>query len=171
MDGINPDPTRISGPLKIEQRAIRRARPRQELPAAPRGLAPPAQPLGKQGARIRRDGSAHLPQPLIGWGITPGALAAFDPTATRGACIDHEPLRHRVTGETIRCGNENTVKGGQSGPISEAIEPGAVAFGPAIPVITGDGLGGHRPIGGRRHVIAQTTAWRCNRLGLVLTSR
>jgi len=55
--------------------------------------------------------------------------------------------------------------------IAEAIETGAVQFGSALTVITVDVLVGHRPIGVRRDVIAQTTALLCNRLVLLLTSR
>jgi hypothetical protein len=105
------------------------------------------------------------------WVITHGALDKFDPTATLGAFIDQEPLMDIMACSTIRGGDQDAVKGSHGRPVSEAIEPGAAQFGSAITVITGDVLAGHRPIGVRRNVIAQTTELLFNRLVLLLTRR
>jgi len=110
-------------------------------------------------------------QQLIVWVITHGALDTFDPTATLGAFIDQEHLMDIVACSTIRGGDQDTCKGSHGHPVAEAIETGAVQFGSALTVITVDVLVGHRPIGVRRDVIAQTTALLCNRLVLLLTSR
>ena len=128
-------------------------------------------PLGNQRALILRDGRAHLSQQLIMVGITHGALDKCDPTAPLGAVIDQEPLMDIVACETIRGGEQDTCKGSHGRPVSEAIETGAVQFGAALTVITVDVLVGHRPIGVRRNVIAQTTELLFNRLVLLLTSR
>ena len=66
LDGRNPAPTGIPGPLRIEPRARGRARPRQPWPASSFRLAPPSPPLGNPRALLLRHGRAHGQQEVIG---------------------------------------------------------------------------------------------------------
>jgi hypothetical protein len=103
--------------------------------------------------------------------ITHGPLDTLDATATLAECIDQEHLMDIVARSTIRGGAQPTGQGGHGRPVSESLETGTLEGGAAIAVITVDGLVGPIPIGGRRHVIVETTELLCNRLGLVLTRR
>jgi hypothetical protein len=76
---------------------------------------------------------------------------------------------HIVARETIRCREQDTVKGGHGCPVPEAIETGAIALGPARALIALDGLVGAIPIGVRRPGGAEAAQWVCNRLLLLLT--
>lgn len=103
--------------------------------------------------------------------ITHRPLDDLDPTATLGECIDQEHLLHIMARSTIRCGDQHTFHRGHGHPIPESIQTGTLERGAAIPVIAVNVLVGHRPIGVRHHVIAETTELLCNRLVLWLTRR
>jgi hypothetical protein len=103
--------------------------------------------------------------------ITHGPLDKLDATATLGEFIDQEHLMDIVARSTIRGGDQHICKGGHGSPISESIKTGALECGATIAVITVDVLIGHRPIGVRRNVIAETTELLFNRLVLLLTRR
>jgi hypothetical protein len=89
---LTAHPARIAQALWIEQRAIGRARPRQELPAAQLRLAPPSHPFGSQRALILCHGRTNLQEQLIVGGLTHRALDKFDATAPLGEFIDQEHL-------------------------------------------------------------------------------
>jgi hypothetical protein len=112
-----------------------------------------------------------LQEQLIMGIVTHGTLDTLNPTAALGECIDQEHLMHRIAGETIWGGHQDTCKGRHSGPLPEAIEPRPVQCRPAITIITIDVLFGDMPIGVRHTVVPEATQWLVNRLLLVLTAR
>jgi len=134
-------------------------------------LAPPTHALSNEGPLGLGDGRTDLQEPLIMRGITQGPLDTLNATAALGECIDQEHLMHIVTRQAIRGSDQHTLHGGHGHAIPEAMPPGTLECGATLAVITVDVLIGHRPIGVRRNVIAETTELLCNRLVLLLTSR
>jgi hypothetical protein len=78
---------------------------------------------------------------------------------------------HIVARYTIRGRDQDTCKGGHSRPIPEAVETGAVEFGPAITFITLEVLLSDMPRGVRRHMVAEAAQLVLHRLLLLLTRR
>jgi hypothetical protein len=171
VSGGTLHPARLTGSVRSEQGAIRGAGPGQPLAAPPCGVASSPPALGPQGPLLRRDRTATLQEPWIMGSIPQGTLDTRDPTPTLGEFLAQEPLGHIVTCETIRGGAQDTFKSGQGRPIPEAIETGAVAFGPALAVVARALLGGDVPSGVRRPRVVEATQWMCNRLLLLLTRR
>jgi hypothetical protein len=168
---LNAPPARITRAFGIEQRAIGCARPRPQLPAAPRRLTTPAHPLGNQRALLLCHGRTHWQEQLSVGGLTHRALDTCDAAAPLGAFVDQEHLMHLVACSTLRGRDQHTCTGGHGRPSPEASEPGAVEFGPAITCITIDVLLSDMPLGVRRHVVAEATQVVRNRLLLWRTRR
>ena len=171
LDRVHTPPAGIPRALRIEEIPIGGSSPGQELAPAPCGVAPPTHALSHAGPLGLGDGRTAWHEQGIRRGITHGPLDTLNTTAALGACIDQEHVRHLVTRQAIRGSAQHPCHGGHGHAIPEAIQTGTLACGATLAVITVAGLIGPRPIGVRRHVSAETTALRCNRLVLVWTSR
>jgi len=171
LDRLKGHPARITRAFWIEQRARGRARPRSQLPAAPLRLTTASHPLGNQWARGLCHGRTNLPEQLLVGGLTQRALDQCDSAAPLGECVDQAHRMHLVARSTIRGRARDTCKGSHGRPTPETIEARAIAFGPALTVITIDGLLSDMPRGVRRPVIAEAAPLVRNRLLLLLTRR
>jgi hypothetical protein len=152
-----------------EQGPLRGSRPRKTRATAPCGWAPSGQARGQPGPRVRGPGGAALEAPGSLRLIPHGPRATRAPPASLGEGVAPEPLRPIVTSSASGRRHEPACTGRHRRPLAEARKPRALAGGAPLAVITGAGLGGPRPIGGRRPVSAETPALLGHRLGWLLT--
>jgi hypothetical protein len=128
-------------------------------------------PICKQGALVLGYGPPDVQKELLVWGIAHRALQKLHLASPLSEFVDAKELMHLVTRQAIRGGDEHSLEGRQGGPIPEPIQPGAVEFGPTVPVIMGDMVLGQMPVGLRRYRRAEAVDLLGNGLGLLLTGR
>ena len=166
LNWVNADTAGIARAVGIKQRALGGPRPRPQLATAPFGLAPSAPARGHQGPRGLGHGGADVSQELSMRILTHGPRDTLDTTATLGACLDQEQLRHLVPGEAIGRRHQHTCQGGHRGPVSASVQTGTLEGGATIAVIALDGLVCTMPSRVERHGGVQAAAWWRNRLML-----
>ena len=170
LDWVKTHSAGLTRAVGIEQRAIGRSRPRAKLATAPCGVAPSAHALGNQGPLILGHGGADVSKELLMRSITHGPLDTLDATATLGAFVDHEPLRHIVTRSAIGRSHQHACTGGHRRPVSESVQTGTLERGAAGAVIAIEVRVCTMPIRLERHVGVQAAAWWLHRLLLLLTT-
>lgn len=166
----NLHPAGITGALGIKQRAIRGARPGEQLAASQFSVASPAHALGNQRAFVFGNRRAQLYQQVIMRIVTHGTLHTCNLAAALGACINQEHLMHRVAGQAIGGREHDTCKGRHGSPISQTVKTGTLEGGTTGAVIAVNVLLSHMPLGLCGDVVMETVQLVFNRLLLVLTA-
>ena len=168
FERVKADPTGVAGTRGLQDVARGGHTPRQEWSTAERGVPAPSPAIGTQGAFVLGHRPAPLQQELIVGILTHRTIQALDLTPPLGACLDEEPLRHRVAREAIRGGAEHPREGRTGGPIPPPIHAGPVERRPTGAVIALEVLLGEVPIRRGRDVDAQTIELVGHRLGVLV---
>ena len=171
LDRGKAHPTGIPRAFGIEEIAIGRAGPGQQLATAKLGLATASHPLGDQGALILSHSATNLEEQLVMRIVIHRALDKLDPTAALDEFIDQEHLMDIVAGQAIGSCDHHACNSRQGGSIAEAIKTRTLEGSTAIAVIAVDMLLGDMPVGVRRDVVTQAAELLFDRLLLVLTAR
>ena len=170
LDRVEPHPARIAGAFRVEDIAIGRASPGQQLPAAQLGLAPAPHAVGDQVALILGHGSPDLEQQLVMRIIAHRPIQKHNLAAALGEFVDQQHLMDIVARQTIGCGDQYLLEGGKGGVVAQAIQARAIELGAAIAIIAIDVLVGEMPLGMLGHMRPQAVKLLVNRLGLLLAA-
>lgn len=168
LDRVHTDLTRLTGTLSIQEVAIRRARPGQELPTAEPGVAAPAHAIRHQRALVLRHGPPHLEEELIMRIITHGVRAKRSLASPLREFIAQQHLMDRVACEAIRGGHAHQRKGRKGGAIPQPIQPGSIERRPTLAVVTIHVILGQMPRRLGRDMRTKTCELLRNRLGVLL---
>lgn len=147
LDRVEPHPAGIARAFYVQDIAIGRAGPGQQLPAAQPGLAAAPHALSDQVAFILRHGTPDLEQELVMRVITHRAIQKLDLAAALGEFVDQQHLMDIVARQAIGSGNQHALEGRKGSTITQAIQTGAVKLGATIPIIAIDVLVGQMPLG------------------------